>query len=115
MDNNIELWLLGEKPIPRSNAWCGLREGNRRWRKLADGVYSLCTDSEERIVDIQDRIAAIQASWDEPTRLSRLGITYHAENTPTLFVCEAPQIGPRESGEAADRQYHGDMWIHGEW
>ena len=30
------------------------------------------------------------------------------------WVRQAPRIGPRESGEAADRQYHGDT-NSGEW
>lgn len=52
--------------------------------------------------------------WTEDTRLERMGRQWQDKVHGRLII-SAPLRGPRESGEAADRQYHGGRFFDGEW
>lgn len=57
----------------------------------------------------------IQSEWSVDVRRERERGGFSEESLKRLFVVDVSRIGPRESGESADRQYHGSTWNQGEW
>lgn len=89
-----------------------------RWVKLSRGKYTLVLANNEvdegvMSVPIQLIKSEIQSEWDDATRAIRAGRNTNHEYVPVVYR-DPKRIGPRESGEAADRQYHGSG-INGEW
>lgn len=85
------------------------------WSRVSPGKYTLVMNGREREHSANEKVIALELRKREVRAESeRTSGLRGREYVPRVFR-EAPRIGPRESGEAADRQYHGNMWNQGEW